>query len=219
MIYIENIACWAPGLTTSEDWAAFADGSKLPLLEKTSPALEYTESNFRRRLSQISRMTIQVVHQLFTESNLDRLTKLTFISLRGEIERELKVNKTLIEDNSILPASFSLSVFNTPIAQATIAEELKGGYNAIYPSQNNFRDGFLEAVSPVLCGKEKKLVLVYADELVPGDYEGFMPEENVPLAFALTISQDESNGGIMLPLENITKSPVEFLKTVLKARG
>ena len=91
----------------------------------------------------------------------------------------------------ILPAAFSLSVFNTPISSATLAFGLKGGYSVIYPSKNNFADALKTAVAPVLAGTEKEIILVYADELVPEVYGDKRPAENIPLAFAGIISSEK----------------------------
>ena len=124
--------------------------SFVPEVPTEVPKLEFAEPLFKRRLSQISKMTIQVVHDIMEKTSLTDETKLMFVSLRGEIKREFTINELLIEDGSILPASFSLSVFNTPIALATLCMKLKGGYSVIFPSKNNFLDAFKTAVAPVL---------------------------------------------------------------------
>ena len=85
------------------------------------PKLEYVDSLFRRRLSQLTRMTIEVVHDLVSSEPENAKLKLVFGSFRGEIARQLKINKGLVEDAGVLPAPFSLSVFNTPPAATTIA--------------------------------------------------------------------------------------------------
>lgn len=216
--YLSNITAWAPGLSDDEQlWADWAN-DKIQIEQiKESPKLEYTEPLFRRRLSQITKMTVHVVHNLITRSNVDKDTKLVFISLRGEIEREFSINKGLIEDGMILPAGFSLSVFNTPISSATLAFGLKGGYSVVYPSKNNFADAFKTAVAPVLAGTEKEIILVYADELVPESYGDLRPEENIPCAFACLVSSEEKNNCIALDdFTTVTKSPVEFLKYLYK---
>ena len=216
-LYIKNVCCWAPGMETSQDWHDWAAGNRKIASEKAAPALTFTEANFRRRLSQLSKMTVQVVHDVFEESGADRNSvKLAFVSMRGEIDRQLKINKSLIEENEILPAGFSLSVFNAPVALATIAEKLKGGYDAIYPSRGNFRQGFISAVSSVLCGAEKELVFVYGDELVPECYNGFAPEENIPLSYAFIVTAEAGNNVIMMDIDDISESPVGFLKQIVR---
>ena len=217
-IYFTGLTAWAPGLADDKSaWNEWAAGNIQIEQIKESPKLEYTSPLFRRRLSQITKMTIQVVHNLLENTHFKKDTKLVFISLRGEIEREFTINKGLIEDGMILPAGFSLSVFNTPISSATLAFGLKGGYSVIYPSRNKFKDAFQTAVAPVIAGTEKEIVLVYADELVPEAYGNKSPQENIPLAFAGVISSEKKDNSILFDdFSNIPESPVDFLKLLLK---
>lgn len=216
--YLSDITAWAPGLGDDKTaWQNWANGQAQIEQIKESPKLEYTDPLFRRRLSQITKMTIHVVHNLLEGSHVNPETKIVFISLRGEIEREFTINKGLIEDQMILPAGFSLSVFNTPISSATLAFKLKGGYSVIYPSKNNFADAFKSAVAPVLAGTEKEIILVYADELVPELYGDKRPKENLPLAFAGLISSEKKDTCITFDdFANVPASPAEFLKYVLQ---
>lgn len=216
--YISNVTAWAPGLTDDiSAWKEWANDNAVIEQIKESPKLEYTDPLFRRRLSQITKMTVHVVHSLLEKTNINKETKIVFVSLRGEIEREFTINKGLIEDGMILPAGFSLSVFNTPISSATLAFGLKGGYSVIYPSKNNFADAFKTAVAPVLAGTEKEIIFVYADELVPELYQDKRPEENIPLAFACVISSESKENGIEFDdFSNLEKSPSKFLKYLLR---
>lgn len=216
--YLSDITAWAPGLNDDESlWTKWANDEAQIEQIKESPKLEYTDPLFRRRLSQITKMTVHVVHNLLEKSHVNPETKIVFISLRGEIEREFTINKGLIEDGMILPAAFSLSVFNTPISSATLAFGLKGGYSVIYPSKNNFADALKTAVAPVLAGTEKEIILVYADELVPEVYGDKRPEENLPLAFACIVSTEKKANGVYIDdFTSVGKSPAEFLKFLLK---
>lgn len=221
-IYISNICPWAPGLADDEEaWKLWVNGEKQIEAVKESPKLEYTDALFRRRLSQITKMTVQVVHNLLEKTNVDPDTKIVFVSLRGEIEREFTINKGLIEDGEIMPAGFSLSVFNTPISSATLAFGLKGGYSVIYPSKNDFSNAFTTAVAPILAGTEKQIIFVYADEIVPESYGDKRPLENIPLAFASIITSDNSTLSdksykTFDIIENNFSSPVEFLRHIMR---
>lgn len=228
--FISDVTAWAPGIGDDlQKWNEWKEGKISIEQTKESPKLEYTDPLFRRRLSQITKMTVHVVHNLLEKTNVDKNTKIVFVSLRGEIEREFTINKSLIEDNMILPAAFSLSVFNTPVSSATLAFGLKGGYSVIYPSKNNFADAFKSAVAPVLAGTENQIIFVYADELVPECYGDKRPEENIPCAFSFLVSaelQNEDNfkkiskcgmeeGDGNLTLKDIPSSPLSFLKSLL----
>lgn len=228
--FISDVTAWAPGIGDDlQKWNEWKEGKISLEQTKESPKLEYTDPLFRRRLSQITKMTVHVVHNLLEKTNVDKNTKIVFVSLRGEIEREFTINKSLIEDNMILPAAFSLSVFNTPVSSATLAFGLKGGYSVIFPSKNNFADAFKSAVAPVLAGTENQIIFVYADELVPECYGDKRPEENIPCAFSFLVSaelQNEDNfkkiskcgmeeGDGNLTLKDIPSSPLSFLKSLL----
>ena len=217
-LYISGITAWAPGLNSDQAlWKAWANGNEEILKTTESPKLEYTDPLFRRRLSQITKMTVQVIHDLLKKSQIDKETKLVFTSLRGEIARTFSVTKGLVQDNMILPAGFSLSVFNTPVSSATLAFGLKGGYSVIYPSKSDYSQAVKAAVAPVLAESEKEIILVYADELVPEAYGDKRPEENIPLAFACIVSAEKKESCIALEdFSDIGKSPVDFLRFLLK---
>jgi hypothetical protein len=89
-MFVSKLCVWEP---PADDLAA-------------SPKLEWTEPIFRRRLSQLTKMTVQVVHDLFSDGTLDKNTKLVFVSFRGELEREFKVNKTLFRKSRFCPPPF-----------------------------------------------------------------------------------------------------------------
>ena len=217
-LYLSDITMWAPGLESDDaQWKEWSAGNAEISLSNESPKLEYTSPLFRRRLSQITKMTVHVVHLLLEKSHIDKETKIVFTSQRGEIARTFSVTKDLVQENMILPASFSLSVFNTPISSATLAFGLKGGYSVIYPSKGDFSQAFKAAVAPVLAGTEKEIMLVYADELVPEAYADKRPEENIPLAFACIVSSEKKDNCIAFDdFSNVEKSPVEFLRFLLK---
>ena len=199
-MFIRDLCVWQP---PADDLSA-------------SPKLEWTEAIFRRRLSQLTKMTVQVARDIFEKSGADKKTKIVFLSFRGELEREFKVNKTLIQEESILPAAFSLSVFNAAIAQATIALGLKGGYSCVFPSGADFASGFLAASAPVIAGTEENIVFIYADENVPDYYKEFLKGPNEPLALAALLSSQKGQNGIECDLKNIPRSPQEFIQTFNK---
>jgi len=199
MIYVSNV----------HTWKASSENS----LEK--PKLEFADPLLKRRFSQITRMTVQVIHDLIEEKPELKECKQVFVSFRGEIERQFTINKGLIEDSEILPAGFSLSVFNTPVAAATLCLGLKSGYSVVYPSKNDFAAGFQAACAPVLAGSEEKVIFVYADEYVPDCYGKLQPENNVAMAFACVLSKESNEKSVLVEnLLNFAKTPLEFIEKV-----
>ena len=89
-IYFSRLSSWAPGLQSHADWLDWASGKKKILLDSSAPKLEFTPALFRRRLSQLSKMTIQVIHDSLLlgkdESGREIFEdlKIFFTSFRGE---------------------------------------------------------------------------------------------------------------------------------------
>ena len=225
-LYVPRFASWAPGLSSRAEWQEWAEGTRDIAESEESPGLEFVVGLFRRRLSQISRMTIQVIHDALP---IGQDTKIVFVSFRGEIAQQLKINKMLVQDGFIMPAAFSHSVFNAPPALAAIALHLTAGYTAVYPPNpaagaGHFDTGLLAAAAPVLCGDAEETLLVYADELCPPEYAALFRQKNRPLAFSALISNRDGaseGGAAAIPLPQTggaaePESPAGFLRRLYR---
>ncbi|MDR2211852.1 MAG: beta-ketoacyl synthase chain length factor [Spirochaetaceae bacterium] len=215
-----------------QDCRVLKYSSWTPSLPEKEPDITFTDPRFRRRLSMVSRMTIRVLHDLMP---LPAETKIYFISFRGELSRQFKINKTLVTEGDIKPADFSLSVFNAPPALASMALGLTAGYSAVYPGKNNFRAALLGAAAcagcsappqepgrlggdpaaPAHTGQDRTpaLALVYADEELPGEYLPLMEQPPPVLAFAALLHAGPSQSGVPLPLD--CGSPETFLYSLM----
>ena len=213
-IFISRFSAWAPGVETSGDWHEWALGKREITLSGKGPELSFAEPMFRRRLSQISKMTIQVVHDLMPAGND---IKIFFASFRGELSRQFQINKMLIEEKTLSPAVFSLSVFNAPAALATMACGLKGGYTAVYPGKNSFSSALKTAEASLLCGTAEELIFVYADEKAQDEYSCFFNQILPAFSFALLLSKGSCSNGV--PFTSANENPYDFLKRVIIAGG
>ena len=219
--HIVRLSAWAPGIESPEEWKEWALGKRAIVHGAKGPEITFTDPIFRRRLSQISKMTIQVTRDLMPAgfcSDVSRAenTKIFFLSFRGELSRQFQINKTLIQEKTVSPAAFSLSVFNAPVALATIALGLKGGYTALYPGKNSFSTGIKAAEAALVSGDAPaELIFVYADEELPPEYQGFS-ECSPPAAFGLLLSSTPNP--LSIPLSSINKdenNPLAFLRQLL----
>jgi hypothetical protein len=220
-LYITRLCAWAPGIENSGEWEQWAQGKREIISGDKCPAISFTDSLFRRRLSQISRMTVQVVHGLLP---VREDTKMFFVSFRGELARQYQINKMLIEEKSLMPAAFSLSVFNAPAALASIALGLKGGYSALYPGNNSFSAG-LSAAEAFFYGashseEARELIFVYADEQAPPEYGNLFNEDASPLAFAFLLTQEPQSVSVPLSAlkegeDNLPNNPLDFFRRLL----
>jgi len=243
-IYISRFSAWAPGVENAKEWDEWAQDKREIIIDSKSPDLSFTEPMFRRRLSQISKMTVHVVHDLLPVAED---TKILFLSFRGEISHQYKINKTFIEDNDIMPAGFSLSVFNAPAALASIAFNLKGGYSAIYPGGNSLKAGLSLAEAAFRNGEAEELIFVYADEIIPNEYKDIVcaietahtnaisdiktspisifPETHIPLAFGFVLTSKLSDLSVtsassiqFSALKEGIDTPEDFLKRMLLSK-
>ena len=212
-VYMTRLCAWAPGIAGSGEWNEWALGRRNILPDDKAPELKYTDSAFRRRLSQISKMTIQVIHDLLP---FEENTKIFFFSFRGEIVREYQLFKMFTEEGELSPAAFSLSGFNTPVALASIAFGLKGAYSALFPVKNSFFTCVKTAQAALLSGRANDIVLVYADENIPPDCRRFFIEYPVPMAFGLILSRNNHTNSVPVSSLNTEEdSPLAFLKQLL----
>ena len=221
-IYLTRLSAWAPGIGSWEssspsEWDEWAAGARNISFGAKGPDIAFADSMFRRRLSQISKMTIQVIHDLLP---LEEGTKIFFLSFRGELSRQYQINKMLIEEKVLSPAAFSLSVFNAPVALASMALGLKGGYTALYPGKNSFSAGFKAAQAALHCGAAEEAVFVYADEQIPPEYECFFQNCPFPAAFGLLLSRNSVSRSLSIPLSSLKEeeNPLDFFKQILLRR-
>ena len=178
-LYINRWAYWSPPCDN----------------QAASPPLDYVPPLLKRRLSQLTRMTIEVVHQVLDAAPESGLV---FVSSGGESARQLQVDRMLIEDGGILPAPFSLSVFNASPAMATIALGMKGGYTALYPAGNIWKEAFAYGAAPIMAGETESVILVVADQQLPPEYKAIAePEDDIsPYAAAFVLSSKKEPGSV-----------------------
>lgn len=133
------------------------------------PSLKYAPMLFRRRLSVLTRATVEVLHFLLQECPDAAEYQQVFISVRGEMAREFSIEKALIQDGEILPADFTLSVFNTAIAQSAILLGLKKGYCVV--AVDELQKGLMlaRAKCRVL---QCPVIAIWGEEAVLDDYRG-----------------------------------------------
>ena len=194
-LYINRCAYWAP---PADNQAA-------------SPSLDYVSPLLKRRLSQLTRMTIEVVHRVLDAAPESGLV---FVSSGGESARQLQVDRMLIKDGAILPAPFSLSVFNASPDMATIALGMKGGYTALFPAGNMFQEGLAYGAAPIMAGETESVILVFADQQLPDEYSSIAgPEDKIPpYAAAFVLSSVRQTGSIPVDPYSSLEELIQKLK-------
>lgn len=194
-VYIAAWSVWAPGLEPDANWNSWFESVTNLENPGAVPPLAHVDSMFKRRLSQLTKMTIQAGHDALAGQPP---MKITFSSVYGEIRQQFKITERMISDGEVSPAHFSLSVFNTPVAALSITEKNDAGYAACYPGPDAFAEGLRDAASGIIAGLEDRRLFICADEQIPELYTEISDMPSVPHAVALVLSR--SNQGTMIPL-------------------
>jgi len=204
-VYISRWSAWAPGIETSDDWKQWNAGNLVLRDDSSPPGLPFVPTMFKRRLSQLSRMVIQTGHEVLGG---DSGLKVTLSSIYGEIVQQMRISQKLLDSGDVSPAHFSLSVFNAPVAAASIIEKNTAGYSALFSGSESFETGLKETAAALLAGVEQERIFIYGDESLPPEYQLLAKGPHWPFCLALRLSREPSLGSILLPhLGNIFGEP------------
>jgi len=210
-VYVSGWSAWSPGVRTGEEWSEWAAGTRELSATGDVPPLEHVDAMFKRRLSQLTRMTIHVGHEALKGQPP---MKICFASTYGEISQQYKITSRLIEEKEVSPANFSLSVFNTPVAALSIVEGNTEGYVACYPGVDAFKLALIDSAAALRAGDGTSRLLIVADELIPADYVALQDGINQPYALALVLSSESGNGRFELRPDDLqVDSPTETTKS------
>lgn len=220
-LFLKDWSAWAPGLETKEDWFAWASNDKEIQLNNKTPELKHLTSVSKRRLSQLSKMVLEVGHNLLEEADSCHII---FCSQYGEINQQNKITKGLISSGEVRPSQFSLSVFNTPVSLLSIHENITDPATVLFSGKHSLSTGLISLISQLNAEQDKDVLLIFSDESLPEDYKKLTGEVSFPYAYAclfsrcysrkyrsigVTISNSKGKNGIDIV------SPLEFLKWLI----
>ena len=183
---ISSFHLWAPGMSEKEDWIngkAIEDSAESPTLTFLSPIKI-------RRLGQLERMTTLSVWKL--GRNADALF---FSSVWGSVGTQLKLNTMYAESGELTPALFSHSVFNSPVAEATILLSSHMPYSTIYPGKNDvIRTLINVSRSAIESGRRDSVIAIYAEEYMPLEYRSCIKEEDLMKPMCIAVKLEKGDG-------------------------
>ena len=194
MFKIKKWAAWAPGVETQEQWLAWAksgaDSALLRLHSDATPKLLPVPAMQRRRMSRLSKMALEVAYECSADSTELRTV---FASRHGEIHRTTKILRELFTGEGVSPTAFSLSVHNAASGLYSIARKAPAPSSSVAAGKNTFMAGLIEALGFLQQG-EKRVLLVFAEEELPQDYQCFVDEIQSTYAFALWLEASDGEG-------------------------
>src|SRR6266404_7504084 len=104
---IADWAAWAPGIETREDWIGWLNGAENSGSHNTQ-ASAGLPAMLRRRVSTIGQKAFQVCHALSGKP----MARFVFCSRYGELDRTIRILRSLAAREPVSPSDFSLSVYN-----------------------------------------------------------------------------------------------------------
>lgn len=223
ILTIKDWSAWAPGVTNREKWDDWAAG-RLEIQQATDkPSLNHLPPIARRRLSQLSQMVLRVGHELYERNGTCRTV---LCSRFGEINQQNKITGNLIETGEVRPASFSLSVFNTPVSLLSIHEDNREATTVLLSGDSTLSSGLMSLFADTWLNPERYYMIIFADELLPEDYQGLSVTDSHPYAFALVVGGRELNLSFSVELDFETpvgdeepSTPLDFLRWILTGQN
>lgn len=184
-------AAWAPGITTREQWQAWANAPWLPTGEDT-PALSEVPAMQRRRIERLGRMAIQTACWCEQPDDGGQVP-LVFASRHGDVARSMELLNTLSADQPMSPTGFGLSVHNAIGALYSIARGHRGNYLALAAGRATVETACIEAFGLLADGAPEVRLVVYESALPPV-YAGFADEPDPFFAWCWRLGPADGPG-------------------------
>jgi hypothetical protein len=184
-------SAWAPGLTSKEQWQAWAQAPALPQGDDT-PALAEVPAMQRRRIERLGRMAIQAACWCEQPDDAGQVP-LVFASRHGDVARSMELLDSLGADHGMSPTAFGLSVHNAVAALYSIARGHRGNYLALAAGRATVETACVEAYGLLADGAAEVRVIVYESQLPPV-YAGFADEPDPYYAWCWRLARADRPG-------------------------
>lgn len=167
---IKGWAAWTP----AGGELGFSSGAKMP-------------SVLRRRVGTLGQAALRAAWNLPGAEK----SRLVFSSRHGEFARTTKIMESLVRNEGVSPADFSLSVHHALAGLLSIATANGRGHSAVAACGDSFCNAFLEVAAGLAETPSEDVTLVYYDEPLPDPFSGFGAPDDEHLALAVLLSATE----------------------------
>jgi hypothetical protein len=182
---ISSWSAWAPGLSTSDDWRAWATtadglgGDDSPKIPEFSPMLT-------RRASRADRIALRAALDCAPPASEPLPT--VFASRHGEVHRSVELLEALARGQGLSPTAFSLSVHNAAAGLLSIGRQDRAPSTSLAAGLDSLPMAVLEAVGLLDEGAPRVLVVVY-EEPLPTPFQPYVAEQEPCAAVALLLER------------------------------
>lgn len=185
---IARHAAWAPGVTSSDAWAAWAE-APWPLALGEEPKVAAMPAMLRRRAGFLGRMALEVAYGC-----ADGQTGIptVFCSRHGEVARSIELLSDLARGEPLSPTAFGLAVHNASAGLFSIARADRANHVALAGGTATVEHAVIEACG-MLADGAPSVLLVACDAPLPPLFAAFEDCDEQPWAFAWRMTAADAN--------------------------
>ncbi len=201
-----------------EDWITWggADGAAAAALRATAKEGKALPLAVRRRATELGRKLLECATGCGETVQSGRYV---LASRHGEFSRALSTLTALAQQEPLSPADFSMAVHHGLTGLLSIHAGNMAGHTALAAGPDSFGYGLLEAAICLAENPDQPVILLYADDKLPGVYaEMCGNEEELPLVLAFTLEAGHTLSVCHEPMTECATKPkpaLDFLRFFL----
>ena len=188
---IARHAEWAPGLTTPEAWAAWAE-APYAIQPGEEPGVKAMPAMLRRRAGFLGKMALEVAYQCL-DGRGDIPT--VFCSRHGDVARAVELLTDLARGEPLSPTAFGMAVHNAIPGLLTIARGDRANHIALASGAATIEHAVIEACG-LLADGAPSVLLVACDCPLPALFKPFEECEEQPHAWAWLMTAADGDGDV-----------------------
>ena len=192
-----NWSAWSTERETRAAWRAWATGGVEVIDEIATPALPML---LRRRLSPMGQRVVGAISACTMGLPPARYILAT---RHGELSRALATLDGMREDGLPSPTDFSMSIHHALLGVMSIQSGNRLGHTALSAGRDSFMNGLLEAAACIAENPDEPVILIYADQALPDDYQQFRESDDaaLPLVVAFALGRAGAAAGPNIAIE------------------
>ena len=180
-------------------WCAFSPGglahSATELLDQeTATDVKFLPPIKRRRLSALSRLSLRLAHTIAPEFQ----GFCVFGSQHGELVTTQGLLQSIVEQQVVSPAGFSVSVHNTAAGLHSINNQNTSACTSIAAGLDTLAMCFVEAYGLLESARQKQVLVVFADDGLPDELAEFAKLNQLHgMAAVISLNNGKQRAGLI----------------------
>ncbi len=208
---IKDIKALAPNLQTLAQWQQWATAPVFTQGEVTVPKLEFIPMMQRRRLSKFARLCCFTLHELTQRNDIP----MVFVSRFGDLVKTDELIEDVVDNQTLSPTKFALSVHNAVAGQYSILTDNKQPSTTIAAGSDSFHMGLCDALARLKQSDNDELIMVCTETITPQKYTPYISEQQVDHSVAILLSKTQGREVQLTPSTNSDAATTERLPQAL----